>query len=183
MYYYTVAALPALRFDDPPVFDRARFLEQCAVEVSPRDIAAILGARLWPAAADTAPTAGVMTRYRALVLDLQRYIAGGRAAKMGWDAADLPRASGAEPSLADVARALVADDDPARAEYSLLRFLWSVLDDLEVGHYFDLDILILYHLRLQLVERRLTIANQEAGQAEFKRQYNTVAESLLEHAR
>ena len=182
-YYYTVAALPALRFEDPPVYDRARVLEQCEVEVAPADIAAILAAKLWPSEADTTAAKSVLARYYELVFDLQRYMAAARAAKLGWDAGELPRASGVEPSLADMARGLVIDDEPARAEQSLLRYLWTVLEDLEVGHYFDLNILILYHLRLQLVERRVTIANLEAGQAEFRRQYNTVAESLLEHAR
>lgn len=182
-YYYSVAALPALRLEETPVYSSARFAEQCAVDVSPADLALILSARVWPdSTAVSADGPAVLRAWYAHVADLQRYLGAARASKLGWDASELPRAAGIDPSIAESARQLVAEEDPARAEAALLRLLWSLLDTLEVGHYFDVEKLIIYYLRLQLVERRQTLIDVEAGQAEFKRQYNTVAETLVEHA-
>ena len=59
----------------------------------------------------------------------------------------------------------------------LLRHRWSLLDDFEVGHYFDIERLIIYYLKLQILWRKQQF-NREDGTNVFERTYNTVRRAV-----
>ena len=73
--------------------------------------------------------------------------------------ADLP-GLGQENAGADVvmcenlAREAFGQADPAVAEESMNRARWQFLESLELGHAFDLQRLLIYSIKLQLLERK-----------------------------
>ncbi len=59
-----------------------------------------------------------------------------------------------DPMVAQLAREAMKDSSPLKVEFSLLQIRWNFLEDYIVGHYFDLTALIIYGLKLQLLERK-----------------------------
>jgi len=63
--------------------------------------------------------------------------------------------------LAEAAREAYNHESPLSGEDILNRARWSHLDELEVGHFFDLDRVIVYYLRLQILARRRIFTRSE----------------------
>lgn len=60
----------------------------------------------------------------------------------------------------------LAEGNPLEVEVKLLSLRWQFIENLESGHIFDLEALILYFLKLQILKRLFTF-NKEAGTAVF----------------
>ncbi|SIP98508.1 hypothetical protein SAMN05920897_10294 [Alkalispirochaeta americana] len=180
-YYYTVASLPAVRFEEAPFLSEENFLEMCRVEATPEDLEYIASARLLPETLDT-PAEGVLERWNRAVREFRCHAAQLRAQNLGWEADRLPRPEGIDASMAERTRSIVNEDTPLKMENALMRWLWQVAEDLECGHHFDREQLVVYHLKLQLAARRARLADSSRGGEEYDRQYETVAHSLMEIA-
>jgi hypothetical protein len=183
-YYYTVASLPALRFEDDPFLDVASFLDMCRVEASEEDMQYIERGSIWLTREEMEVTPGDAVSYRwfQALQDTQIQIAILRGQTLGWEGERYPAVSGSDGILLERSRSILNEENPLKMELALLRRLWQIVEDLEAGHYFDREKLFLYHLKLQIVKRKVRISDSEAGDAEFDRQYATVAESLMEIA-
>ena len=59
-----------------------------------------------------------------------------------------------DPRLAGIAKAILALDSPRAADEELDRVRWRVLEELAFGHYFDVETLVVYLLKLRILERR-----------------------------
>lgn len=175
-YYYSVSVLPALLFDEIPFFSADEFLEHCATFVSPADMDVIRSACLGGESGGS----GALTRWNEFATDIRFYLARLRAGALGWDTETLPEPAGSDPRLGDFARQLTQQDNVRKAELALLRRMWEFLDEIELGHFFDRDALVIYYLRLQIAARRATLTDDEAGSAEFTRQYEEVAQTTME---
>ena len=183
-YYYTVASLPTLRFDEVPSLTQEDFLEYCGIEASEDDLAVIRSARIWRTD-DEEITTGVsasLDAWNSSLQELQRSAALVRAQNIGRDADRIPRPDVTDAGLAERIRQILNEDDPLKAENALLRSLWQNAEELEVGRHFDRDKLLVYHLKLQIASRRARIIDAERGNEEFDRQYEGVARSLMEIA-
>lgn len=182
-YYYTVASLPAIRFEETPFLSAEEFLEICRIETSPEDLAIIRSAALFPEAEqEPAHFPGVLELWNRIVREFQAHASPIRAQALGWEGDKLPRTEGLDASMAERVRAILNEDSPLKTENSLMRWLWQVAEDLETGHHFDREKLVVYHLKLQIAARRALLADHEAGSEEFSRQYEVVAQSLMEIA-
>jgi len=69
---------------------------------------------------------------------------------------------------------VLKEGNPLEAEKKLLRLRWQRIEELEFGHYADLEFLALYYLRLQIL-MRLQKFDKEVGKAKFK----TIIEASL----
>ena len=58
-----------------------------------------------------------------------------------------------EPSIAHIAMNAYRNPSILGSEEMLDRKRWRVLDELSIGHYFDVDFLIIYALKLLILER------------------------------
>lgn len=150
-YVYLISSLPMLHFGATPPFSFERFLEMCLDKISDEDI-----------------------RLVALTKDACLY-AGNQPALKGWSAFDTAlrnelvkiRASSKhldpfqyirgqdyiEPYIAHIAMNARRSLSILEAERLLDQGRWHKLDELAVGHYFDLDFLIVYALKLLILER------------------------------
>ncbi|MFW5693891.1 MAG: hypothetical protein ACOCYB_01890 [Alkalispirochaeta sp.] len=188
-YYYTVASLPALTLEEQPFLTQDDFLENCAVELDRADLAYVTSARIRlegdqaaMVGSSTADFPGVAREWNRALREFQQQAAILRAQNLGWEAERLPRPDMQDAVLPDRLRQILNEETPLKQELGVLRWLWAAAESLETGHHFDREKLFLYHLKLQIALRRTDITDSDAGNEEFDRQYNVVAESLMEIA-
>lgn len=189
-YYYTVASLPALQFDEAPALTLESFLETLEIEVDEVDRAYILAGRIAPVAADggaesgedepVVPESSLVDIWNRRLGELHRVAAQARAQQLSWEAERLPRPDVSEAGLPERVRAILSEETPLRVELAWMRALWMVTEQLDTGHHFDREQLAAYYLRLQLALRRVRIADAEAGDRELQHQYEKAAETLME---
>ena len=68
-------------------------------------------------------------------------------------------------------------ESPLQAEEALNLARWGYLDQLEAGHYFDIDKLVVYVLRLQLLERKARFDEQK-GREMFDLVYGEITRPI-----
>lgn len=96
-----------------------------------------------------------------------------RAQKRGVDPTPFVKAAACSQIVLDTVRSAVADYAPEQAESILLLAYWQFLDELEVGHHFDIDKLIVYFLKLQILDLK-RMRNKEDGIRMFSAQYEAI---------
>ena len=140
-FYYTIAQLPALTFDKAPVMSTRDFLDEAEKWLSSREYSALLTVdirRLTPAKGDPA----LYRRYQAFETDFRRALADWRAG----------RKAGQEVKPFDLPLGLVKDGNPLEIEKRLLKHRWDFLDAQEEAHHFDLGFILLYYMKLQILD-------------------------------
>jgi hypothetical protein len=71
----------------------------------------------------------------------------------------------------------LSGSNPKATEDILDKKRWDKLDDLETGHFFDIEKLIIYYLKLQLLNRRNKFT-RERGTENFDEIYQAITENL-----
>lgn len=181
MYYYTVASLPYLQLDGEILVSVEEFRQLCRERLSASDMALLESTKLVPEAADldgSRRLTPVQQAYYSFEAQLRNELATVRAAKLGWDPEESlrPQANGgaSDAELAERAREAFQNDSPYEAERQLDRARWLRLDELEVLHYFDIEKLIVYYLKLQILDRRVHM-NAAEGAEVFEEVYDRAA--------
>ncbi len=166
-YYYTVASLPMLFYDgDLPMTPEA-FLKTCESNLTEDDCSTVRRASLDPLrpAQHTCPS---LDRWDRWETGLRNELVRLRASKRGIDPESMLRKGGADtPELAQIARDAHGQASPLEAEDALNRARWSFLDGLETGHYFDIEKLVIYYLKFQILQRKSRF-DIEQGTEKFK---------------
>ena len=184
-YYFLVASLPTLQYDQAPPFGHERLRWLCEGQLSAPDLDAFDRARLDVSQGDAGTRLAVL-RWRRWEISLRNALARARAAARGTDAVRYVRPipslpyenSGADTVETEgVARSAVAAPNPMAAQDILDRARWALLDDLERGHPFTLDVVIARSLKLQLLERR-GLAVAERGQEVLERIRGAAAQKI-----
>ncbi len=161
-YHALVASLPTLLFDAPPPMSSEKLRYYCEGVLGAADAEAFSRARLdvWNAEPGSHPA---VVRWYRWEISLRNALARARAAARGVDAErylkPIPRLSfengGADTVECEaVARAAASAPTPLAGEEILDRARWVLLDSLELGHPFALDVVIARSLKLQILERR-----------------------------
>ena len=141
-HYYLVAQLPMLAFDRAPAITVEGFLAEAEKWLSAReydvlsrvDIADTSVAKDDPAA---------LRRFKQFEFGLQSELALWRKT----------RGTEQEYRPAGFSVAALTDDTPLEVEIRMLRWRWDHVDEEEREHNFDLELLILYFLKLQILGR------------------------------
>ncbi|MDY0288419.1 MAG: DUF2764 family protein [Sphaerochaeta sp.] len=167
-YYYLVATLPMLRYDGKSPFDTDSFLEQCRTQVSPRDyqiIASALSGRgsLHP----------FLKRWQQFSSMVKKELNDQRSKKLGLSSPKYRNEGGKEFRIGEAVRQALSNENVLEAELSLLALKWNYLDEISALHYFDVEALLSYAVKLQLLERK-SLFTKEEGNAEFKRLFSNL---------
>lgn len=152
-YYYLVASLPRLQFGAAPPLTRGQFLTRCAGQVSAahyRILAGVELVQIQPAKTGLA----LLDRWHERERALRNALAVVRAERLGVESATHLRHFRRDHELAGIAKAILALDSPRAADEELDRVRWRVLEELAFGHYFDVETLVVYLLKLRILERR-----------------------------
>lgn len=181
MYYYLVASLPLLSLDAERLWTDEEFLEACRGSLSPRDYRVVAAASL-RATAPAEASCPSLELWRAWETALRGELASLRGKRAGREPGGEPgRGAGtggpAFLTAQGAARSAFAQESPLQAEEILDRARWAHLDDLEVGHHFDVDKVVLYRLRLQLLRRR-ALRDPARGERRFAQSYEAITKPI-----
>lgn len=177
MYYFTVSSLPFLTLEGEIVLSTDQFLEACATFVQDADLRVLKNATLLPLETDHEGGSPVTQLWWQWESAVRNELVKLRAAERGWPPEEHLKTTEYIPEAFDIAREAFTQDSPADGEEVLTRARWDILDRLEVGHYFDLDKLVIYYLRLQLLERKALMIESK-GREEYQKSYEAVRRQL-----
>ncbi len=179
-YYYFVSTLPALQFSQVPVMGYGEFIERAGRFLSSGDAAALSQASLQvPADGKTplpATAVSLLAHYyrweRALRNELVRL----RAQRLHKSADQYLKPGDVEWDALRVAQAAFASDNPLEGEMLIERERWTLIDRLATNHFFDMDYLAAYALKLQSLARRHRF-EPATGEEGYKTVYRSVLDS------
>ena len=175
-YYFTVASLPDLDFETVPSMGLHDFLTLCRGTVNEHDYEILESARFDGFLSEHI-TYPLLVQWSIFEQSLRNELVKIRAPRLGIDGEKYVKQFMYTTAAAPIARNSVKQDDPERAEAYLDKERWIFLDDLEVGHYFDIGKLIVYSLRLQLLERR-KLFTAEKGKEHFQKLYEQIKTAI-----
>lgn len=176
-YYYTLSSLPMLRYEMEKPIPIEEFLRICRSELSEPDFRLLERADL--RAADLPrPGGGMLERWWHWERTLRNELARLRAQRKGLDAERYLREADYQVGPSAAAREALGQETPLAAEEVLNRARWSFLAEIESGHFFDIDRLIVYYLRLQILHRKAAF-NREGGASRFEEKYRKIAETIV----
>lgn len=150
-YIYLLASLPMLHFGNKPPFSFERFLEICKDKISEDDINLIKLIREDYACAGLQPT---LKKWHVFDTALRNELVKIRAGRKHLDPLKYTRGEDyIEAYISHIAMNAHRNPSILEAERALDQDRWRKLDELAVGRYFDLDVLIVYALKLLILER------------------------------
>ena len=171
-YYYLVASLPMLFFGDAPPLGSEAWLDLCREQVAKGDhdlLARISFDELAIHPGDHA----VWQAYALWETALRDELALQRAQRMGVDPGPFLRDAPFYSSLFALAKEALGAGTPMAVESALDRRRWAYLEELETGTQFDLGRLIVYRLKLLLLERKDRF-RPERGRESFTKEYTRI---------
>ena len=155
-YYYFVAQLPTLFFDREAPITIEEFLDEGEKWMGSRDFALLSRVDVSHTEANSGDPQ-VLQNYKAFEFDLRNELALWRGTR-GTDQEYRP--SGFSLSA-------LREGTPLDVERRLLQWRWDFIDEEEREHHFDLEFLVLYLLKLQIL-RRLLMFDKEEGLKTFQ---------------
>ncbi len=161
-YPYLIPSLPMLSFGAPAPFSFAEFIEKCAGFISENDLKTL---RSVLAERPLEALNPVIRKWLRFNITLKNELVKVRAARKRVSAENYLRPDGyAEPSFYHLALAAHRNPCPLEGEKILDIARWNFLDELSFGHYFDLDLVIIYAYKLLTLERweKINTADREA---------------------
>lgn len=178
-YYYAVATLPTLALEETSYLSIESFCEFMKEQLTAEDYGYLSRASLDPPA-EFGDMPKAYVSFARFVLALRNALSKERAGELGWELEEHLRLDDrgetgmTEPEAMVRAREALNAENPFRAEEAIIRAQWALLDELEVGRFFNVEKIIIYYLRLQLCERfgDMTI---ERGVDRYDEQYARIA--------
>lgn len=173
-YYYVIATLPLLSFEDSPPFEMEDLYYSCRDNIREDDLELIQSVSLEPR-----DDRGfeVLRQWYIWEGSLRNELVKLRSQKLGEESDRYLREGEIVPGIPETAREAFSQESPLEGENLLDRARWQKLEELEVGHYFDLAKLVVYTLKLQLLKRR-SFFREELGGEMFAATYGHIREDI-----
>ena len=152
-YIYLISSLPMLHFGNPPPFSFERLIQMCEGIISVEDINILkITAKGMDYAYDgSQPT---LKKWFVFEVALRNELVKIRASRKHMDPQRYLRLSdNTEPYISRIALAASRIPSIIDAEMMLDQERWQQLEELSLGHFFDIDCLIIYGLKLLILER------------------------------
>ena len=161
-YYYLISSLPVLNFSVSPGISYEDFLRRAKEQLCGDDMNIIKRARIMPQEI-IEDSCVILKEWKEFDITLRNELARMRASKKGKDASDYIRLDEyPNPFFAHYAHLIYNQSSPLEAEKLFDRMRWDKIEDLKLGHFFDITYLVAYALQLQILERWQKV-NQEEG--------------------
>ncbi len=170
-YYFTVSSLPWLDFESEPPITMDRFIDVCESTLGEEDYNLVSKASLdnFESCSDN----NVLKRWSVFEQSLRNELAKARGSNLGIDAQKYVKQFIDDTTTPAIAAAAGKQEDPLKAEMYLCRERWRFLDELEAGHFFEIENLIVYSLRLQILERKAKFKT-DTGNENFQEIYEQI---------
>lgn len=153
-YTYVLSALPGLSFGHKPLLTYAGFLEGCRGLIDEDEVSVLSRLDGWDWSRPVPAEVFLLKAWRLFEVALRNELVRLRSSRKHADAARYLRADGWRDSwVAQVALNAVRQPAALEAEKLLDEERWKKLDELCLGHYFDFEALLVYGLKLLILER------------------------------
>jgi len=163
-YYYLIASLPMLHFGAKPPFSFEHFLRQC-VDLIPEKDRAVLALCGRDTFLEEKTDLLLLKEWMEFETALRNELVKIRAARRKIEPARYLRREGySESELYHIAMNSHRIPSLMDGEKFLDQERWRKLDELSFGHYFDLEALVVYALKLRILVRWDTIAGADKQQ-------------------
>lgn len=166
-YYYFAASLPMIDFDNKPPFSVENYLEDCLRLLSRNDFELmneLLTQKELPEYTDDQVVNAWIKFYEGFWNELTWQ----RAKRAGKDPESFIRSrANADSRQAEVIQRALKEVDLLEAERILDRFRWEFLNELEKGQFFNFGFLVIYGLKLKILEKYQRIQSSQ-GQEIFE---------------
>lgn len=173
-YYYVIASLPFLQLDYAPPMEIEDLYYSCRNNINDEDLALLQSVDLEPG--DSLGNE-FLEKWYSWESSLRNELVQLRAQKQGIEVERYRREGEFIPGTPEIAKTAFSQDSPLTAEENLDQARWNKLDEFEVGHDFDLVKLLIYSLKLQLLQRRSRFTH-ELGSQKFGEIYEHVREDI-----
>ncbi len=176
-YYYLVASLPMLHLEEASPISLEAFIGMCSQGLSPSDFELVRSASIDPRLDSDTTGHSYLRRWNKIVAMVKGELSEQRAKKLSRDLDHYKNSGDKNPWIGDLIRSVMQAENPLQAELLLLSYFWKQAEDLATGHVFDVDFIISYYLKLQMVTRRSLFTPME-GNAEFKRLFSNLQTTI-----
>lgn len=171
-YYYLVASLPMLKFDEEPPISLEAFLHACEQN---------LGSREYDLVRNLAEgKVGAIRHELSFLADWYSFTTHMNRCLHEKRAKALMRVNDTENTSLDadihgeeVVKEALQAENPLEAELILMRYYWDVAQQLSQMKVFSLEVLFTYAIQLALLERKALFTPME-GNAEFRRLFSNL---------
>ncbi len=180
-YYYLRSTLPTLLPSAPAPFTFEGFLARCEPHMKKADLEVLQVSRL------LAPEdkrmcriirrSSILLAFQAWEKSLRNELVRIRAHRLGKAPEPFLRPGTPEWDAQRAAQGAALCEDPLEGELLIEREKWSFVEGLEVGHYFDLEELVAYALKLQILERR-ALFEAERGETSYRTAYREILDTV-----
>ncbi len=162
-YYYLVSSLPILKKDEKPFLSYGDFLKECERICSRDDFSLIQKANFEISVDDPACRRNDLLKHWAVYLNCySNEMARFRALRAHKDPMGYLRGDKCvNPFLADAVSQAFKQTDPLKGELFLDETIWEFIECLSSYHQFDLETLIAYGLKLQILDRKQVFESSE----------------------
>lgn len=158
-YYYLVSLLPTLYFDKEPEFSEDYFRQEVEKWAGQRDLHVLSSLDISKVTPER-PDPPVLKQYKRHELALRNDLVTWRREKR----------AGREHKPASFSASIVKEGNPLTVEKNLLKLRWDLLSEMELDHHFDLEALVIYGLKLQILQR-LGQFDKEKGLEKYRTMY------------
>ena len=166
-YYYVITSLPYLSLSEELPISKKDFLANCEKYLKKTDFDILESVSLFDIAEqDEAPLA-IIRRFFRWERGVRNALVRLRAESLGIEPEEFVRGEIVDHFQALLAEGAFNADSPLMAEDILNKARWRYLDELEFGHYFDIEILVIFFIKLQILER-ISLLNAVKGQEILK---------------
>lgn len=171
-YYFTAASLPLLTIDAKPAITVEDFLGTCELHVSKRDYRILINSSIKVPDNEDALHGAAKDCWN-WEKSLRNELAKLRAQKMEISSDEYIRPGEVAFDTHRIATEAVKIESPLEAENYLNIARLAYLDSLSVGHYFDLTFLVIYYLKLQILNR-ISNFDSEKGYLKYQEIYKNI---------
>jgi len=175
-YYFTVASLPNLSYETEPSVSYEDFMDLCQNTLEDAEYSILSSVHLDGLLPDGI-TNKVLQNWSLFEQSLRNELAKLRGPDLGIDYEKYTKEFLYKIGTQAIARNAIKEENPLKAEEYLNRERWIFLEELEVGHFFDLEKLIVYSIRLQLLERK-KFFSMEKGKEHFQEMYEKIKTAI-----
>ncbi len=151
-YYYVISSLPSLSLNEELPIRKNDFLSVCKENLKTTDFEMLRSIDVFEVDQDNAPL-DIIRHFFSWEREVRNALVRLRAERLGLDSLDFIRGDITEHSIGHFTEEAFSADSPLIAEDILNKARWKYLDELEFGHYFDIEILIIFFIKLQILER------------------------------
>lgn len=161
-YYYLIASLPMLDFNLGVPLTYQGFLTRCEEQLSAYDLEIIKRTKITPSET-TKDSCSILQIWKEFDTVLRNELVRMRATKTGKDVLRYIHGEDEHnPFVAHFAHIIFNQTSPLEAEKQFDLTRWEKIEELKMGHFFDIEFLVCFALQLQILERWNKI-NQEKG--------------------